>query len=540
MRWVGQRPALAALLLFAVLTVIHTWPLARDPGGNSRVDNGDMMLNAWIVAWVAHQLPRDPLHLFDANIFWPERRTLAYSEPLIVPAVAVLPVTWLGGSAVLAHNLSMLVGFATTGWAFCLLSRRWTGSWGAGLVAGSLAAFNAHTLTRLAHLQAHYLGFLALALYAFDRLLTERRVGDAVRLGAAVALQAMASIYLVVFAGWALVLGATVRSEWWRRPGRVRAVLLVALAALVCVVVGGPVLAQYARVRHDLGFVRSAEHARLYASSWTDYLYTGGHVHYPSWSRRFGESQAANFPGVVATALALVALGRRSAWREPRMRMSVAILAGAVVLSVAPWLPGFAWMHEWVPMMGAIRNYSRFGQLALVALAILAGFGVARISERLGPGPRSALAVVVLVTLANVEALRAPLGYERYTGIPAAYVALEREPQAVVAELPVFPTRHISISARYVLNSTAHWRPIVNGYSGFIPPSYERWIEAADDFPSDRSVSALHALGVTHVVVHGEWFGAMYGPERLGAVSRSAVLRLLAETGDVRVFRLGS
>lgn len=539
MRWVRQRPRLAALLFFAVLTVAHTWPLARDPAGNSRVDNGDMMLNAWIVAWVGHQLPRDPLRLFDANIFWPERRTLAYSEPLIVPAVAVLPVTWLGGSAVLAHNLSMLVGFATTGWAFCLLARRWTGSWGAGLVAGSLAAFNAHTLTRLAHLQAHYLGFLALALYALDRVLTERRLRDAVTLGVAVALQAMASIYLVVFSGWAMLLSAAVRSEWWRRPGRGRVVALLAAAVIVCAVVGGPVLAQYARVRSDLGFVRSTDHARSYASSWTDYLYTGGHVHYPSWSRRFGDSQAANFPGVVASVLALVAVSRRSAWRDPRVRMVAAIAVGAVTLSVAPWLPGFAWLHEWVPMMGAIRNYSRFGQLALAALAVLAGFGVARIGERVGAGRRWTAAVVILVALVNIEALRAPLGYERYTGIPGAYAALAREPRAVVAELPVFPTRHISISARYVLNSTAHWRPIVNGYSGFIPPSYERWIEAADDFPSDRSVSALHALGVTHVVVHGEWFRDMYGPERLGSVSRSSVLRLQAETGDVRVFRLG-
>ena len=62
---------------------------------------------------------------------------------MLVQGVFALPVMALGGSAVLAYNLSLLAGFALTGWAFCLLAHRWTGRWSAGYVAGSLAAFNA-------------------------------------------------------------------------------------------------------------------------------------------------------------------------------------------------------------------------------------------------------------------------------------------------------------------------------------------------------------------------------------------------------------
>jgi hypothetical protein len=40
-------------------------------------------LNAWAIAWIAPSF-QDPAHVFDANIFYPERRTLAYSE-LLVP-----------------------------------------------------------------------------------------------------------------------------------------------------------------------------------------------------------------------------------------------------------------------------------------------------------------------------------------------------------------------------------------------------------------------------------------------------------------------
>src|SRR5215831_9490944 len=136
----------AALALFVLLAVVHTWPLATNPAHLSRNDNGDALLNTWAIAWVAHQLPRDPAHLFDANIFYPDRYTLGYSEAMVVQGALAMPVIAAGGSPVLAYNVVLLAGFALTGWAFCLLVVRWTGSAPAGYVAGCLAAFNAHVL----------------------------------------------------------------------------------------------------------------------------------------------------------------------------------------------------------------------------------------------------------------------------------------------------------------------------------------------------------------------------------------------------------
>ena len=111
----------------ALLAVVHTWPLATDPATLSRNDNGDALLNEWILAWVAHQLPRAPLQLFQANIFYPAQDTLAFSEPLIVPALLGAPVRWLGGSPVLVHNLLLLAGLALTVFAGYALVREWTG-----------------------------------------------------------------------------------------------------------------------------------------------------------------------------------------------------------------------------------------------------------------------------------------------------------------------------------------------------------------------------------------------------------------------------
>src|SRR3954468_24510127 len=99
---------LSGLALCLLLATVHTWPLVLHPARYSRNDNADAELNEWILAWVAHQLPRDPAHLFEANIFYPAHDVLAFSEPLIVPALMGAPLAWTGSSPVLVYNLVLI------------------------------------------------------------------------------------------------------------------------------------------------------------------------------------------------------------------------------------------------------------------------------------------------------------------------------------------------------------------------------------------------------------------------------------------------
>ena len=162
-----------------LLAILHTWPLATAPGTLSRNDNGDAQLNEWIMAWVAHQLPRAPARLFNANIFYPSRDALAFSEPLIVPALMGAPLRWLGASPVLVFNVVLIAGFALTAWAGAALVHSWTADRCAGILTGSMFAFNTHTLTRLAHIQGIHAWGLPLALLATDRIVLRARAIDA-------------------------------------------------------------------------------------------------------------------------------------------------------------------------------------------------------------------------------------------------------------------------------------------------------------------------------------------------------------------------
>jgi hypothetical protein len=77
--------------------------------------------------------------------------------------------------------------------------------------------------------------------------------------------------------------------------------------------------------------------------------------------------------------------------------------------------------------------------------------------------------------------------------------------RAVLLEMPLGDTNW---DVRAVYYSTAHWRQLVNGYSGFFPEGYEKLANALEDPDLDagRASRALADSGATHVLVHGRAF----------------------------------
>jgi hypothetical protein len=526
---------LAGVAFFVVLTVAHTWPLATAPGVLSRNDNADTMLNEWILAWIAHALPRDPLALFQANIFHPEPHALAFSEHLFVPGLMAAPLLWAGASPVLAHNLVLLAGMVLTGWTTSLVLARWTGSAGAGLVAGSIAIFNTHTLTRIAHVQAMHLAFLPLALLALDEVLARPRMRHALALAAWFTLQALCSGYMLVLTAVALACGALARVGEWVGRHRARQILpLLLLAAGVAGLACLPFLLPYAAVRTEQGLTRSLAEVASYSADWRDWLTTAGRLHFAAWSHRFYDSTDALFPGVVPLMLASVAIGSGAALRDPRARMLLVIAVAGFALSFGPAFPPYAWLYEALPLLQGIRGAARFGYLTIFAVAGLAAYGLARLQRRAGPGRHGAIVLAVLCLVAvNAESWRAPIGLVRFEGIPAIYDRLAGERHAVVAEMPFPHPDRVADNAPYVLASTRHFHPLVNGYSGFTPQGYVRRAAALADFPDDRSIGELQRLGVTHVVVHDE-----RDPMLAARAAQWPQLQPFVEERGLRIYRL--
>jgi hypothetical protein len=529
---ISWRTAAAGLGLFTLCAAVHTWPLVTDVAHLSRNDNADTLLNEWILAWIAHQLPRDPARLFSANIFYPEPYSLAFSEPLVVQGLLGAPMFWLGASPVLVYNVLLLAGLALTGWATAFVVMRWTGDRMAALVSGVIVAFNAHTLTRLPHMQAQHVWFLPLALLSLDALLRRARWSSAVWLTIWFTLQALTSIYLLVFTAIALMAATAVRPEDWigdAFPGV--APKLLAAAALASLLLT-PFLLPYWRLS-GAGFERSVDEVAWFSANFRDYWTTPSRVH--GWLGTSARGSTSLFPGAFALALAFLALVWPPRLRDRRLRMCLAFGVVGVVLSLGPAVPGYTVLYFATPLLQAVRASARFGYLAIVAVAIAAGFGMALLRQRLLNRNRLRLALTWLLFLGVlIEPIAAPIGYERFSGVPDIYRRLDDIPNAVVAHLPFPPPEALFRNAPYMLGSTEHFKPLLNGYSGFIPPSYVDHFLRLTDFPSNDTIRTLRTMGVTHVFVHNDRLSA----EAISEVPKLKGLERLAAEGTIALYRI--
>ncbi len=136
----------------------------------------------------------------------------------------------------------------------------------------------------------------------------------------------------------------------------------------------------------------------------------------------------------------------------------------------------------------------------------------------------------------TVEALRAPMGFTHYDGIPRIYDRVAMLDDVVLAEVPFPPREAIQDNGPSVLYSAWHLKPLLNGYSGFTPASYSTHFQVMQSFPTPDSINSLRALGVTHVIVHKRRVPAAL----LEQAAAAPGLTLVADEGDQVLYSLGA
>jgi hypothetical protein len=331
-----------------------------------------------------------------------------------------------------------------------------------------------------------------------------------VLLGACMAMMAYTSGYFVVFATVMIAVVLIVRTrDWIRRSLRVAA--MFGLAAVTAGVLALPLLVPYRRVAVEQHMVRPLAETGLYSATFIGYLAAPGRVHFETWSSGFFANPVDSFfPGATALLLSLVAIWCAIRRRDDPARVATVFAIGLTgfVLSLGPKTPLYAWLYTVFPPMQGLRAAARFGGLFLLAIAVLAGVGLASFRRVHGNHRWVSATAVLAALLVNLEALRAPFEYRRWRGIPEIYRLLAKEPgKVVLAEMPFYPPHAVFENAEYVVNSTAHWRPLMNGYSGYTPATYVDVASLMWYFPDARAFPAMNANGVTHVMVHPHRWG---------------------------------
>ncbi|HEX6736889.1 MAG TPA: hypothetical protein VF310_01320 [Vicinamibacteria bacterium] len=542
---------LRAAGLYALLTVVLTWPMATRL---HIMDAGDSAFFAWEMAWEVHALTTSPARLTHAPIFHPLPHTLGYDEPIFGTTLLTLPLWIFTGDAVFVMNVTRLLTFLLSGLAAYLLARELGCSEGASLLAGAAFAFSPIRTDQIAHLSTQGTQWLPLTVLFLFRFFRTGLVRDALLAALFFTLSAYACGYhgligLAVLPPAALVL-------LWGRWDRIRAGMLAAAAAAAALV---PLYLLHRAALRPLGYVRGVGETQFYSAALESFLATG------PWNRLYAEvtspfrtTHANNlFPGLVVPALAVVAavvLWRR---RERPSREAWALLAlglATVLVALGPdvtlfgrtLMTGpFGLLREMVPAFQMIRVPSRAGAFLALALVMLAAKAATTLRLR-------GVALVLVSALALAETLIVPIPTPAWADVvdtrlapPPVYAWLAEQPgDPVVVELPVQdingiferPAYHESI---YLVRQTRHWKPLANGYAGIEPAPYVDLREKARRFPSPECLAAFRERGVRYVVLHREG----YGPNKWARIERElpAAAGALAEVarfgGDV-VFEL--
>ena len=129
-------------LLYSALTFLLAYPLTAHPGTQVISNSGDQDLTMWLLAWDTHAFTHQPLSIFDANIFYPQRHTLAYAENLIGSASIAAPMLWATGNAVLAANVVILLSCVLCGLGAFLLARKLDLGVAAAVLCGIVFGFS--------------------------------------------------------------------------------------------------------------------------------------------------------------------------------------------------------------------------------------------------------------------------------------------------------------------------------------------------------------------------------------------------------------
>ncbi|HEV7504161.1 MAG TPA: hypothetical protein VGS07_04555 [Thermoanaerobaculia bacterium] len=505
--------------LYAAIATLSLRPIWRFGGDHLTNSLSDPLFNLWVLKWGAHQVQLGMPDFWNANIFYPTKGALAFSDHLLGPAAQLALFLKIVPNAIAGYNFLLFTSFVATALATCWVARQGGMSWMAAVLAGWMFAFSPFRFSQIAHLQLLIAQWIPLTLWFWDRLLAERTAKNAALFLLFYLLNLTGGCYLAYMIHFPLLALLASRAFSERRALiTARALRVLLPVALVAAGAIAAIFLPYLRVSHSLGLVRTDSEIRQLGATPASYFspapqnvyFTAG---VRDWLRSaLGEDRAkaflrpegALFAGFLPTLLFVA--GLLAAWRGRKEQLDSWNL-GLLISGLCCFALSFAIVYgplmRVIPGLSGMRVPARFYVFISFTLVWFAARGADDLLRRLArPWRRRALAAVFALILA-VELTPHRLHWSalpREEEISDAYRWIAREPSVkAVIELPIHDN---SSENEYLYNSTRHWKPIANGFSGYDPPSHQALVERIHFLPEQDGLDLLREDWITHLVVH--------------------------------------
>ena len=517
-RW--TRAALATLGILVVGAVLLRPQLQHM---DAVPDFGDPLFSMWRMGWVYEQWRGDPRPLFSGNIFYPQPLAFTFSDSMLVPSAAAIPLRAAGLHPVIAYNILFLSAFVCSALATYLLVDRLTGSSRAAFLSAIIYGFYPYRFEHYSHLELQMTYWMPLALIWLHRFSTTLKIRDAVVVAILAAAQLYSSMYYGIFFGLyaSAVLGTLLLVA---RPERRRLLEPIAAALLVAIALAVPLARPYIAAQGVKGD-RDEGAIRVYSAGPSDYL--RAHPRSATYGGRLladRYAERALFPGTLPLVLSAAALV------PPIGTIRLAYAAGLVAaFDMSLGFNGVTYKHlyRWLLPVRGLRVPARMSVVLAISLAVLSAFGARRLWQRFRSGSARTAVFAALVGAAMIDVWPRLELHRVWWEPPPVYAAVAGQP-VVLAEFPTHLNIPIATNAvPFMYFSIWHGRSMINGYSGFTPPDYEELMESLRPFPAPTTIERLRASGATHVTVNCALYTTGCEPI-LAALDSSAVFRLIS------------
>ncbi|MBI1920700.1 MAG: hypothetical protein HYS23_06425 [Geobacter sp.] len=491
-RHLSWREQTKILLLFVLLACVYIIPATKG------VPAGDGYGNYHGFWWFRKALLSFRNPFYSDYFYYPQGANLAfYGGASFAGFLLTLPVSLLAGihpAIMTAHFL----GYVLSGYFTFLLAYELTGSKEGAIVSGLIFAFapyhfaNVPIVMILSSLQWLPLSFWLLK-RAFDRL----GFGWAVAAGASLALVLYADQMQAIMVALVLLLAPLLvvmarreagenRAGWADNRRRLALILLVAGGTALAF--SSPYLYAFADfVLHSPETLKVGHFDHGGANQFSADLlaFVLPPTYHPLWGGLFENitpfSRDLVFLGF--TPMLLAAVGVTAFWQRTAVRWIFLVTVIVFVLSLGPtlhvmgkwqWENGiiqlpYSFTADW-PVLGNIRTPYRFQPLTMLGIALLAGYGLMRIRQKMGDGPWRNRAVIILAGVVLLEFLPGTIDYPVAGKPPALYEAITQDKDDyAILEIPLsrwdgFTRNGSACPGRNLYYQSIHGKRVFSGF----------------------------------------------------------------------------